>query len=91
MLRRRHAIAAVVFVTCRVSVGLAEESAKVAPLKSDSAQRAVRTDRSGDPLPPDAIRRLGTVRLRHGSCNRLSNHMAKWYHTSSFPPMVAPS
>lgn len=35
-----------------------------APATADKP--AVRTDRHGDPLPPDAVVRLGTMRLRHG-------------------------
>jgi WD40 repeat protein len=35
--------------------------------KEEREKQTVRTDRHGDPLPPDAIVRLGTTRLRHGA------------------------
>jgi RNA polymerase sigma factor (sigma-70 family) len=40
--------------------------AAAVPARSPDTQRVDRTDASGDPLPPGALARLGTTRLRHG-------------------------
>ncbi|HTU21914.1 MAG TPA: sigma factor-like helix-turn-helix DNA-binding protein, partial [Gemmataceae bacterium] len=43
----------------------AKPAAKSEPPKPETTKRE-RTDRFGDPLPPGALTRLGTIRLRHG-------------------------
>jgi RNA polymerase sigma factor (sigma-70 family) len=46
------------------------QPAEPPPGTSPPAARAARTDRHGDPLPDEALTRLGTVRFRHGGLIR---------------------
>jgi WD40 repeat protein len=51
----------------RVEEVRAPEAKQAAPTTNGEKQQA-RTDRYGDPLPPGAVARLGTTRLREGDC-----------------------
>jgi WD40 repeat protein len=61
-MRRLDAVLAVVVV---VSVAGSARGQDAGPA-TDSKEQPARLDFVGDPLPPDAIARLGSVRLRHG-------------------------
>jgi WD40 repeat protein len=50
-----------------LAVGFAAPAQETEPSRQAKDKPPVRTDRYGDPLPPGAIARLGTIRLRPGN------------------------